>query len=305
MAPHMATANGSLLVVEPASRVSNAVANAAEALSARTDFKIDTSHCPSLSPTDITRALQRLADPKIVLVVQPPGGATAVASTVSALVNCVDGGTSVVVTPDPGGTLLPGIGWIPSLSGISQLLWLLRGARGVVARQELSSPAICRRLVQQVPNLTGGAALVIGKEPVDALDALHSNVTDVWRGLYDARSCWRAAFALSACAPLISSLNQWINIARHLTQSLPWFTYNQDDVRKALGRLGEAWGYTYKPARYQIAAQARMQGYLPDLPSPGSDIDALFDAAMELDVSARREFSAIGIESDELPLRMS
>lgn len=259
-----------------------------------------------MSPTDVARALQPLPAPKVLLVVQAVGQTPSVAGSVRGFRECLGDAVSIVVTPDPGGMRADGIGWIPSCSGISQLLWVVRGARGVVAQPELGSPAICRRLLEEVPKLTAGkAALILGREPVEALDALHTEVTDIWHGIEDERVCWRTVFALSCCAPLPPGLKDWTRIANHLIQSVQWFKYNHNDVRKALGRLGDAWGYTYRPARYQIAAEARSRGYLPDLPDPGLDIEDLFEVAMDLDVSGRRKFSGIGIECDELLLSIS
>ena len=90
-----------------------------------------------------------------------------------------------------------------------------------------------------------------------------------------------------------------------LIQSVQWFKYSHEDVRKALGRLGGARDCTYRPARYQIAAEACSRGYLLDSPDPGPDIEDLFQVAMDLDVSGRRNFSGFGIQCDELPLHIS
>lgn len=301
----MPSPEGSILVVEPARRVFNAVASAADSLSARGGPGIEARLCESSAPVDVTRALQGLPTPAIVVVVQPPGQASLVAHTVRTLSDCLKDSVPLAVAPDPGGVNLTGIGWIPSCSGIAQLLWLARGARAIVTQQELGSPTVCRKLMGDLPGLRRGVGVVLGREPVEGLDSLHTEVSDIWHELDDERVCWRAAFALSYCAPLMQGLNEWTRIAHHLIQSVPWFKYNHDDVRKALGRLGEAWGYTYRPIRHQIAAEARVRGYLPDLPNPGPDIEDLFEAAMDLDVSGRKKFSGAGIECDELTIHVA
>lgn len=300
----MAAADLSILVVEPASRVFNAVAGASDTLRARGGPEIETRLCQSRVPTHVARALHQLPASAIVVVVQPPGDAALVASTVRNLSQSLGDSVRIAVAPDPGGVNVNGISWVPSCSGIAQLLWVAHGAQAVVAHQELGAPAIVRKLVEDLPRLGPGRAVVLGREPVEALDSLHTEVTDTWHTLDDERVCWRAAFALSCCAPLPQGLNEWTKIAQHLIRSVPWFTYNHDDVRKALGRLGDPWGYTYRPIRHQIAAEARRRGYLPDLPDPTRDIENLFDVAMDLDVSGRKAFSGIGIECDELPLQI-
>jgi len=300
----MAPADASILVIEPASRVFNAVTGATDSLRARGGPQIETRLCLSRAPADVAKVLERGPTPAIVIVVQAPGQAALAASTVQSLSECLGDSVPVAVAPDPSAVNVNGIGWVPSCSGIAQLLWMARGARAVVAQQELGAPAIARKLMEDLPRLRRGMGVVLGREPVEALDRLHTEVTDVWHVIDDERVCWRAAFALSCCAPLQHKLNEWTRIAQHLITSVPWFRYNHDDVRKALGRLGDSWGYTYRPIRHQIAAEACKRGFMPNLPDPVPDIEELFEAVMDLDVSGRRKFSAAGIECDELPLRI-
>jgi hypothetical protein len=179
------------------------------------------------------------------------------------------------------------------------------GARAVVAQQELSAPAVWRRLLEELPAMALSSALIIGREPVDAMDRLHSEVSDVWQHLDDSRVCWRTAFALAQVAPLPAELKDWTGIAGHLRGAVDWFAYGQDDVRKALGRLAGAWGQAYRPTRHLIAAEALRRGYSRVLPDPQGDaVDNLYEPALDLDVSGRKKFSGVGVECDELPLHV-
>jgi hypothetical protein len=216
----------------------------------------------------------------------------------------------VAIAAESGGARRADAGWLPSFSGQDELLWAMHGVQAVVALSDLSSPVILKRLQEALPTIREHELFLLGREPVERIDQLHNEMTDVWEALYDARTCWRAAFALAHAAPFPQTLLDYTKMANHLIMSVPWFQFNKEDVRKALGRLAGAWTseertYAYRPVRYQVAIEALHRGFGRDVPLPVlENVDGLFDMASNLDISGRRKFAGLGVEYDELSVRL-